>query len=458
MRCALIALLMIGMVCPVFSGPLLAQGCQIDGSGVMVGLPDELADVLSGTETGSGKGVCVAPSKASLVKKKKATTTRSVPKYQGSIVAIQGEHVLDEVVVSLAGGQEELEQLAQDYRLEVRSSRFMAVVGGLIVRFGIPDGRPVALVRAALKQDPLILEAVPNHVYELNEEGGSKESSLLDRYSLKVSGIQAAHKLARGRGVKIAIIDSGVDVNHPALSGAIGGVFDGLEKVPLKTMQHGTVVALLAGGAKAPFVGAAPEASLFVARAFDETEKGRAISSVYSVIDGLNWAMGQDVDVINMSFSGPENKLMTQALATLMQSNVVLVAAAGNGGARAPYSYPAAIDGVYAVTAIDAKNRIYNKANQGAYVVVAAPGVDLMVPAMGADSGQEISFKTGTSYGAALFSGICALVLEGRGKIKSEVFRQILARSVKDLGKPGRDKVFGFGLVRAQDFVRQASQ
>jgi subtilisin family serine protease len=201
-------------------------------------------------------------------------------------------------------------------------------------------------------------------------------------------------------------------------------------------------------------LGAAPEAEIYAARAFDKSKSGETLNSVRAILRSLDWLVAQDVDVINMSFAGPENKLLSKALKAVMKSDVVLVAAAGNNGAKAPFAYPAAVDGVIAVTALDAKNRIYNRANQGPYIYVAAPGVDVILPA----EKSKISLKSGTSYGAALVSGIAALVVEQRGRLSQEAFKKILERSVKDLGPPGRDKVFGFGLVQAAALLKQAAE
>lgn len=423
-------------------GTLMAQNCLIDGGGVIDGLPGELGKVLT-DEKPAGK-ICVAPPAKKFEVKPEGQAGRKLNGFKGPVAAVQGPHVADEVIVVMRGGEQELAQLASDYSLTIREQRFLSIIGGLFVRLGIPDGRPVALVRASLALDPLVIEATPNHIFELNAE-----KSAIDQYSLKLTGINKAHEVARGRGVRIGIIDTAVDETHPALSGGVAGTFDGLAKIPLRDTQHGTTVAVLAAGGGETFTGAAPEASLFIARAFDKGEDGQPINSVYAILLGLDWALRQDVDIINMSFSGPRNELMGQAIANLLARQVVLVAAAGNGGPKAPFSFPGAFDGVFAVTAVDAKNRIYAKANHGPYVFAAAPGVDLMVPSRD----EKLDFKSGTSYGAAIFSGICALALEGAEERNLSELQKRLIEASQDLGSPGRDRVFGFGLLRAETMV-----
>ncbi len=428
----------------VMATPLMAAGCKQDGSGLSADLPPELGKVLS--DDGKGADICTAPPVPKVEPKTAGKKENNPRSYKGPVAAVQGPHILDEVIVTLRGGPVQLSQIANDYGLTVVEQRFLSVLGGLVARLSIPDGRPVALVRAALALDPLVLEAVPNHIYQLNGD-----MKAYDHYSMKLTGIQKAHGVVRGRGVKIAIIDSAVDEDHPALKGAIAATFNGLEKVPLKDTQHGTAVALLAAGSNESFTGAAPEASLFIARAFDKTADGKPVNSTYSILLSMNWALRQKVDIVNMSFSGPKNKLVARVLGNLLANKIILVAAAGNGGPKAAYSYPGAYEGVYAVTAIDAKSRIYAKANQGKYVFAAAPGVDLIVPG----NDLKISFKSGTSFGAALFSGICALALEGLEGRDLPAFEKMLIKASEDLGPPGRDKKFGFGLLRAEAFVKK---
>lgn len=409
--------------------------------GAVAGLPSELVDLMGKGDA----GVCTPPkAPAAKADPKPVPANAAAPAFKGVVAAVQGAHVPDEVLVVLRGDGA-ADRLAQLYALEIRSQEMSILLGGVLVRFGIPDGRSVALVRAALAAEPDVIEAVPNHIYELNGNAAQ-----IERYSLAAAELTDAHELAMGRGVKIGIIDTAVDGAHPALAGAVVAQFDGLPDVPLKDTGHGTSIALLAGGAVAPFLGAAPAAALYIGRAFDRSETRSNENTFYAILRCLEWLMQQGVDVVNMSFSGPENKLMTRAIGNAVKDEVIIVAAAGNNGARAPFSYPAAAPGVVAVTATDAKNRIYNRANHGPYITLAAPGVDVVVP-----SGDEkVAFKSGTSYGAALVSGIAALLVERLGRVPEPQLREMLAKSVRDLGPPGRDSIYGHGLVRANSLLR----
>lgn len=437
-----------------FVRPAMAADCVIEENGGAAFLPPELAELLSddGKVNIEGKRICeaVQPSGKPVDGK---TVVRS--DFKGAVAAVSGRYVPDEVLVTIEGDGAVVQRVAALYGLEVRAQNRLSMLGVVLVRFRIPDGRPVAVVRSQLLSNGEVIEAEPNHIYELN---GDENSQALKRFSLEAAEINSAQKSALGRGVKLAIIDTGVDETHAALKGAIQARFNGLADVPLNDTSHGTTVALLAGGAGAGFLGAAPEAELYSARAFDKMNDGAGINSVHAILLSLDWAFLKSVDIINMSFSGPENKLLSKSLKNLMAQNIILVAAAGNEGAKAPYAFPAAQEGVFAVTATDAKNRIYGKANRGPYVFVAAPGVDVVVT-MGPD---RVQLKSGTSYGAALFSGICALALEGllqEGGKRPPLadFRGLIMRSVKDLGPPGRDPIFGVGLIRAAELLRQVA-
>jgi subtilisin family serine protease len=124
----------------------------------------------------------------------------------------------------------------------------------------------------------------------------------------------------------------------------------------------------------------------------------------------------------------------------------VLIAAAGNAGARSQPLYPAADENVIAVTAIDANDRPVPQANQGPHIALAAPGVSVLEPA--ANAGYQLN--TGTSVAAAQVNGVAALIIERKPDIDFAALEKILFSTAKDLGPKGRDSQFGFGLVRAE--------
>jgi subtilisin family serine protease len=129
---------------------------------------------------------------------------------------------------------------------------------------------------------------------------------------------------------------------------------------------------------------------------------------------------------------------------------LVLIAAAGNAGPRSKPLFPAAYPNVIAVTATDADDKLFTGANQGRHNAVAAPGVDILLPAP--ERGYQVT--TGTSFAAAEVSGIVALMLERKPDLGHEGVRKALTTTARDLGPKGVDPQFGAGLVDAYAAIR----
>ena len=127
-----------------------------------------------------------------------------------------------------------------------------------------------------------------------------------------------------------------------------------------------------------------------------------------------------------------------------------MIAAAGNAGAKSPPLYPAANPNVIAVSATDAEDRLFSASNRGSYVALAAPGVDIFLPA----PDDKYQMTSGTSFSAAFVSGVAALMLERNPALRSEQLRAILMRTAHDLGSPGRDDLFGAGEADAYAAVQ----
>jgi subtilisin family serine protease len=142
-----------------------------------------------------------------------------------------------------------------------------------------------------------------------------------------------------------------------------------------------------------------------------------------------------------MSFAGPKDTLIERGIAAVAAKGIVMVAAAGNAGAKSPPLYPAANPDVIAVSATDAQDKLFTASNRGGYVAVAAPGVDIFLPA----PEGKYQMTSGTSFSAAYVSGLIALMLERNAALKPDEVRIVLTRTARDLGPPGRDDLFGAG-------------
>ncbi|WP_349368860.1 S8 family serine peptidase [Salinarimonas sp.] len=334
-------------------------------------------------------------------------------------------------------GRDAAEALALANDLDVLESASVPLVGALIVRLGIADGRPVDAVASALAGDGRVAYVGPNRIYRTQGAGA--------QYALAKLGLaDAIAAPGTGSGVAVAVIDTAPDLDHPDLAETGVRLESVLAAGAAPAMDHGTqIVGLIA--AQGRLRGAAPGADVLAIAAFDaDPQDGRPASSTYHLLRALDRAREAGAAVVNMSFAGGEDPLLGQGLEILAEEGVLLVAAAGNGGPQAPPAFPGSHAAVVAVTATDAADAIYAKANRGDYVDIAAPGVDLLAPA----AGGRYALGSGTSLAAAYVSAAAALVLErGGGVVDAQAVRAALVGSAVDLGPDGRDPEFGHGLA-----------
>jgi subtilisin family serine protease len=257
------------------------------------------------------------------------------------------------------------------------------------------------------------------------------------------SGSAAEAPAAQGAapaGSRVGLVDAGLDREHPALRGArihFGGCTD--EKP--HPSAHGTAVASLLVGRAEGFQGAQPAATLWAADVYCDAPTG---GSVQAIAQALAWMAREQVPVVNISLVGPPNLLLQRAVAALVARGHLLVAAVGNDGPAAPPLYPAAWPGVVGVTATDARRRVLPEAGRGPHVAFAAPGADLAAAGRGKARYEPVR---GTSFAAPLVAGLLAGQLARPDPGAAAQAVQALAQQAIDLGEPGRDPVYGLGLV-----------
>jgi subtilisin family serine protease len=211
---------------------------------------------------------------------------------------------------------------------------------------------------------------------------------------------------------------------------------------------HGTGIAG-AIVAHARLMGSAPLAKILAIRAFGVTQ-GAAESTSFTILRSLDYAATHGAQIINMSFAGPKDALVSRGIAAAAAKGIVMVAASGNAGPKSPPLYPAADADVIAVSATDIDDRLFAASNRGSHIAVAAPGVDIFLPA----PGGKYQMTSGTSFSAAYVSGLAALILERNPALEPAAVRAILTTSARDLGAPGRDDLFGAGEADAYGAVQ----
>jgi subtilisin family serine protease len=372
-------------------------------------------------------------------KKAKGGPRNNPPQTAGDLRAVPNELVA-EIDGALTDAQ--IDELARRHglaRVEIQNS---PLLGSSIGLFRITDRRPVDVVRRALASDGRVRSVQLNFRYLLQDQKTALTEGDPAQYALAQLRLPQAHTLVRGMNVTIAVIDSGIDASHPELANTIADTFDaiGSKEGP---HAHGTGIAG-AIAAHARLMGSAPEVRILAIRAFGATANG-AQSSSYVVLKGLDYAALHGAQIINMSFAGPKDPVIERAVAASAARGIVLIAAAGNAGAKSAPLYPAANPNVIAVSGTDAQEKLFFASNRGNHIALAAPGADIFLPAP--DGKYQIA--SGTSFSAAFVSGIAALILERNPTLKPNEVRSILAGTARDLGAPGRDDLFGAGQADA---------
>jgi Subtilase family len=249
-----------------------------------------------------------------------------------------------------------------------------------------------------------------------------------------------AHKITSGDDVLVAVIDSKIDTQHPDLAGVVVDEYDALG-TPAPAHVHGTGMAG-AIAAHAKLVGVAPKVKLLAVRAFTG-ERESAQATTFNILKSIDWAASKNARIINMSFAGPPDPMVRDMLAKAHARGIVLIAAVGNAGPRAPPLYPAADPDVIGVTATDADDKLLAVANRGPQVTVAAPGVQILAPAP--DAAYQVT--TGTSVAAAHASGVAALLLARDPKLTPDQVRSLLVKSARVVEGNKRD--VGAGVIDA---------
>jgi hypothetical protein len=333
--------------------------------------------------------------------------------------------------------------LARTYGLERLSIRPIALLGARAELFRVRPGRTVAGALAALRRDSRVRSAQFNWRYFHTGDDAQETVDIPQYGPLKVH-LPEAHELALGRKVTVAVIDSLVDTTHPDLAGAVVRSFDAVGGADARPDFHGTAIA---GIIRAHGVvdGVAPQAEIMAVRAFRTRPGALPDTTTELLLGAVDWAVGHGAKVLNMSFVGPRNGQLQELLQAANRKGIVVVAAAGNGGPKAPPAFPAAFPGVIAVTAVDADDRRYSHANRGSYIAVAAPGVDILAPV----EGGKHELLSGTSFATAYVSGIAALLLERDPNMDPATVAHVIAAGADDLGPAGRDDDFGAGRVNA---------
>ncbi|MDJ1422442.1 MAG: S8 family serine peptidase [Candidatus Methanoperedens sp.] len=302
-----------------------------------------------------------------------------------------------------------------------------------------------------MKKDPKVAYIEDDKVFKATDEYTSS-------WGVQYIGSSMVHNQSiTGTGVKIAVLDTGIDYNHEDLKenykGGYDFVFNDLDPMDDSTgpyiNSHGTHVSGIIAAEKngAGVVGVAPNADIYAIKVLNGGGSGLASW----IISGIEWAVDNNMSIATMSLGGPDDISIRNAVDNAYNAGVLLIASAGNtnGGS---VTYPAAYDSVIAITATDVTGQKASFSSVGPEIELAAPGVGIYSTIIG----NGYDYKNGTSMAAPHVAGVAALIfstdfndVNGDGKRDNKDVRKILQDTARDAGDPGKDNIYGYGLVDA---------
>jgi len=256
----------------------------------------------------------------------------------------------------------------------------------------------------------------------------------------------AAWDATRGRGIKVAVLDTGIDNTHPDLAANYkGGVSFVPGESPMDGNSHGThcagtIAAAINGDG---VVGVAPAAFLYAVKVLSNSGSGN-----WSwLIAGIDWCINNKMHILSMSLGGESAPTALETMCdTAFNQGLLLVAAAGNDGITKPVGHPGKYKNVIAVSAIDSSNLIAGFSSRGPEVELCAPGVNVLSTIPGGGYGT----KSGTSMACPHVSGAAALAWSTHRFNNNVTIWDLLASTVDNLGVPEWDPLYGYGRVDAE--------
>jgi subtilisin family serine protease len=321
---------------------------------------------------------------------------------------------------------------AQAAGFSLLEQRMLPGLDALLVRLGAPAG--MATRQALVRLRALAPQAAVDYNHLLQPTAATAPAT--GALGGPATGAGQGGTSAPSPTASIGLIDSGVDLGHPALSGH-GSTQAGCALGALPT-PHGTAVASLLAGLDGRFRGAAPGARLVIVDVYCNAATGGSTDQVAAAFALL---AGAGVPVINVSLVGPYNSVLAAVVAATLRRGILVVAATGNDGPAAPPLYPASLPGVVAVTAIDRRGQLLPEASRSPQLAFAAPGAGLR--AAGVPQGYVT--VRGTSFAAPLVAGLLAGALSAAGPAGTDAVERLAAGiPAERRGDPHR---FGHGIV-----------
>jgi hypothetical protein len=326
-------------------------------------------------------------------------------------------------------------------------------------------------VTASFELLPIVeLELTPSELLLIKQSYPNASVSLVQEYEIAAytDKIPAQFPMIKtaptqtvpytGKGVKVGVLDTGIDVDHPDLNVAGGICTMDIQNCSSGTSYdddngHGTHVAGIIAALQnnQGIVGIAPNVELYAIKSL-----GRGGSSSTIIAKGIEWAINNNIDILNLSITttlGPD--IMQKFIEAAYDSGMIIVGAAGNEGATRGVQYPALYEDVIAISSVNLEKKITATSSTGEKIELAAPGFEITstYPLDRYAEGKGYATLSGTSMAAPHVTGIAALYKERFPSFSNSKIRELLTSRSEDLGPIGRDIQYGFGLVQYQNNI-----
>lgn len=316
-----------------------------------------------------------------------------------------------------------------------------------------------------LKRSRLFKLVEPDYKFFLDEASSRKNFTTIDKnlvvpndkdfssqYYLKEINATKAWNTTVGNMILVGVLDSGIDTNHPDLVGKIL-IKEDLNDNNLINNEtwHGTAVAgIIAANTnnKQGIAGIAWNSRILSIKVTDDANSAR----VSTIVAGLELAYKEGVKIVQISLSTNEFSRVLQNAIEEAQSRGILVISSGGNSGLTELRYPAALPGVIGVGAVDKNQDIESYSTTGDHITLVAPGASIYTTS----TGSNYATVSGTSFAAPQVAGACALIWSVAPDLTNNQVREILIQSTTDLGKTGKDSIFGYGLLNIEKAVEMA--
>jgi subtilisin family serine protease len=352
-----------------------------------------------------------------------------------------------QVIVTLAPATPEVwatlaKELSGEYGLDQVGAFPLTSLGVQCVVFQVSENRPLDEVLAQLTVDPRVESVQQNQFFQgLGALAGDPYASL--QYGPRSVRADRAHAWVTGRGVRVAVVDTGVDTNHPDLTDRVvktTNFVEGGEKT-FTADHHGTAVAGVIG-ARADngmgIYGIAPDADLLAIKAcwHRRSASPEAWCSSWTLAKAIDFAIIERVQVLNLSLSGPPDPLLRRLIVKAIEEQSITVVAAVMERGDPALSFPSSLSTVIAVVASDAQGSV--RARVGKHpALLAAPGIEVLTTV----PNGAYDFLSGSSFATAHVSGIVALLLERNPQLSPREVRELLVDSGRPVNTNDAEKV-----------------